>query len=90
VETAASEIGLHMNAGKTEYIGYNQQGVISSKNNEAIKSANEFVYLGSNIQSTERDIEIPKAKAWAALDSLNTFRNLHSQKSLRNSSFEQL
>jgi exonuclease III len=72
IETAASEIGLHINAGKTEYISYNQQGVILSKNNKTIKSVNEFVYLGSNIQSTERDIEIRKAKAWAALDSLST------------------
>jgi len=44
--------------------------VILSKNSKAIKSVNEFVYLGR--QSTERGIEIRKAKAWAALDSLST------------------
>jgi len=31
VETVASEIGLHINAGKTEYISYNQQGVIEKQ-----------------------------------------------------------
>ena len=70
VEEAASEIGLYINAGKTEFICYNEEGEIKLRNGTNIKPVKEFVYLGSNIQSTERDIEIRKAKAWSALDGL--------------------
>ena len=31
----------------------------------------DFTYLGSNIQSTDKDIQIRKAKAWAALNKLD-------------------
>jgi len=41
---SALRMKLDINADKTEYIGYNQQGVILSKNSKAIKSVNEFVY----------------------------------------------
>ena len=71
VEEAASEIGLYINAGKTEFICYNLEGHIKSRNGNHIKSVNEFVYLGSNIQSTERDIKIRKGKAWGALNGLS-------------------
>ena len=71
IEEAASEIGLYINAGKTKFISYNQEVEIKSKNNNIIKSVKEFVYLGSNINSTERDIQIRKGKAWGALEGLN-------------------
>ena len=71
IENAAREIGLYINAKKTEFISYNQEGEIKSLDGKNIKSVNEFVYLGSNIQSTERDIQIRKGKAWGALNSLN-------------------
>ena len=71
VETAAREIGLYINVKKTEYIACNQEGQIQSLDGTNIKSVKEFVYLGSNIQSTERDIAIRKGKAWGALDALN-------------------
>ena len=70
VESAASEIGLYINAKKTEFICYNQHGNITSKSGVAIKSVDEFNYLGSNIHSTEKDIITRKAKAWKALDGL--------------------
>jgi len=44
---------LDINAGKTEYIGDNHQGVILSKNKKAINSVNEFVYLGNSNQLKE-------------------------------------
>ena len=70
VESAASEIGLYINAKKTEFISYNQHGNITSKSGVAIKSVDEFNYLGINIHSTEKDIINRKAKAWKALDGL--------------------
>ena len=57
VETAASKIGLYINSGKTEFITYNQNGAINSKGGH-IKCVNDFSYLGSNIQSTKKDIDI--------------------------------
>ena len=71
VEKAASEIGLYINAKKTEFISFNQTGEIKSLNGNSLKSVKDFSYLGSNIQSTEKDINIRKAKAWKALDGLS-------------------
>ena len=70
LETAASEIGLYINIGKTEFIAYNQTGAIKLKGGHPIKRVTEFSYLGSNIHSTGKDIEIQKVKAWKALDGL--------------------
>ena len=58
VENAAKEIGLYINAEKTEHVSYNQAGSITSLCGELIKSVSEFKYLGSNIASTERDVII--------------------------------
>jgi hypothetical protein len=73
IEEVASEIGLYINNSKTEFICYNQNhsGTIKSLNGENIKAVQEFTYLGSNIISTKRDVEIRLGKAWAALISLN-------------------
>lgn len=73
IEQTASEIGLYVNAKKTEFICYNQHhtGSIKSLTNDNIKAVQEFTYLGSNIASTRRDIEIRLGKAWAALNKLD-------------------
>lgn len=55
VEQAAMEIVFYINAKKTEFIKFNQEGEIKS-----IKDGNDkavvdfFVYLGSNIKSIDR------------------------------------
>ena len=74
LEQAASEIGLCINAKKTEFICYNQHhsGSIKLLNNDNIKAVEEFTYLGSNIASTKRDVQIRLGKAWSALNKLNT------------------
>ena len=71
-EEAAFKIGLLVNAKKTEFMAFNQAhtGSIKSKTNQDIKTVQEFTYLGSNIASTKRDIEIRFAKAWSALNKL--------------------
>ena len=71
IENAALEIGLVVNASKTQYICYNQQGELKSIDGKDIKEVKEFNYLGSNITSTERDVQIRLGKAWAALNSLD-------------------
>ena len=47
------------------------EGSTNSLNGNNIEEKDEFAYLGSNIASTERDIQIRLGKAWGALHDLN-------------------
>ena len=74
IEEAASEIGLYINAKKTEYIIINIENntfEIRDLNGNLLKVVEDFKYLGSYIASTERDIEIRIGKAWGALNQLD-------------------
>ena len=71
LENAAQDVGLYVNAGKTEFIKYNQQGSIHTLSGDPLKAVDTFVYLGSEIASTEKDIKTRIAKAWGALNKLN-------------------
>ena len=73
IEAAASEIGLYINAGKTKFISFNQHhsGTIKSLSKENIKAVQDYTYLGSNIASTKKDVQVRLAKAWAALNKLD-------------------
>ena len=81
VEVEAANVGLHLNAAKTEMITYNLQVMvdISSLKGELIKNVNDFKYLGSWIDSTLKDINVRKAQAW--LHAIN-FRKSGNQISL--------
>ena len=71
LEETAAIIGLHTNAVKTEYMCYHQvDNPIETLNRIDLKKVNDFVYLGSNIASTEKDVLIRMSKAWSALDRL--------------------
>ena len=70
-ERAAAGIGLHVNAGKTEYICFNQRGDISTLNGSSLKLVDKFTYLGSNVSSTETDINTWLAKVWTTIDRLS-------------------
>ena len=56
LELAAASIGLHVNAHKTEYMCYNQTGDISTLEGTPLKLVDKFTYLGSSVESTEKDI----------------------------------
>ena len=71
VERAAEDIGLHVNAHKTEYMCYNQTGDISTLGETPLKLVDKFTYLGSSVSSTEKDIDTRLTKAWTAFDSLS-------------------
>ena len=58
LERAAASIGLYVNAHKTEYI-------------TPLKLVDKFTYLGSSIESTEKDIETRLTKAWTAINRLS-------------------
>ena len=60
IEKFAEEIGLYVNAEKTEFICLNQDASegLSSLSGENLKQVDDFKYLGSFIASTERDVDI--------------------------------
>ena len=69
LERAAAGIGLHVNAHKTEYMCYNQTGDITTLDGTPLKLVDKFTYLGSSVESTEKDIDTRLTKAWTAMDS---------------------
>ena len=71
LERAAAGIGLYVNAHKTEYMCYNQTGDISTLEGTPLKLVDKFTYLGSSVESTEKDIETRLTKAWTAINRLS-------------------
>ena len=57
LDRAATGIGLHFNAHKTEYMCFNQTGDISTPDGTSLKQVDKFTHLGSSISSTEADID---------------------------------
>ena len=71
LERAETNIGLYVNAHKTEYMCYNQTGDISTLEGTPLKLVDKFTYLGSSVESTEKDIETRLTKAWIAINRLS-------------------
>ena len=71
LERAAAGIGPHVNAHKTEYMCYNQTGDIYSLDGTSLKLVDKFIYLGSSVSSTKKDIDTRLTKAWTAIDRLS-------------------
>ena len=71
LERAAASIGLYVNAHKTEYMCYYQTGDISTLEGTPLKLVDKFTYLGSSVESTEKDIETRLTKAWTAIKRLS-------------------
>ena len=68
---AATSIGLFVNAHKTEYMCYNQTGDISTREGTPLKLVDKFTYLGSSVESNEKDTETGLTKAWTAINRLS-------------------
>ena len=62
---------IEMHAHKTEYMCYNQTGDISTLEGTPLKLVVKFTYLGSSVESTEKDIETRLTKAWTAINRLS-------------------
>ena len=71
LEWAATGIGLHVNAHKTEYMCYNQTGDISTLDGTSLKLVDKFTYQGNSVSSTEKDIDTRLTKAWTVIDRLS-------------------
>ena len=50
---------------------FNQKGDISTLDGTSLKLVDKFTYLGSNVSSTEKDIDTRLTKAWTAIDRLS-------------------
>ena len=74
LERATADIGLHVNAHKTEYMCFNQTGDISTLNSSPLKLADKFTYLGSSVSSTEKDIDTQLTKTWTAINRVSVIR----------------
>ena len=66
-ERIAGGISLKVNAEKTGYMCFNQRSYISARNGGSLK----LVDLGSNVSSTENDINTRLVKAWTATNRLS-------------------
>ena len=71
LERTFAGIGLHVNAHKTEFMCFNQKGDISTLDGTSLKLVDKFTYLGSNVSSTEKDIDTRLTKSWTAIDRLS-------------------
>ena len=70
LEWSAAGIGLHVNADKMEYLCFNQRGDISMQKGRPLKLVDKFIYRGSSVSSTEKDINT-LTKAWTAINRLS-------------------
>ena len=73
IERTAKEIGLNLSADKTEFICFNQDASegMKSLDGEKRKQVEDFKHLGSDIASTEHDVNIRLGKAWDALNEMD-------------------
>ena len=58
LEQVAGGIGLSVNANKIDFISFTQKRAISSLSGKTLKFVDQFIYFGSNISSTESDVNI--------------------------------
>ena len=73
VETECKKVGLQLNARKTEVMTYNlnEHDPVKTVSGTELKEVGDFKYLGSWVESTEKDIKIRKALAWKALNGMS-------------------
>ena len=88
LERAAAGIGLHVNAQKTEFMCFNQKGDISTLDGTSLKLVDKFTYLGSNVSSTEKDIDTQLTKAWTAINRLSTIWKSNLSDKMKRSFFQ--
>ena len=67
----ARGIGLYVKVNKSKDICFKQEAAISTPTDKPRKLEDKFIYLDSNITSTDRDVNIRLAKTWCAFDRLS-------------------
>ena len=87
LERAAADIGLHVNAHKTEYMSFNQ-GDISTQGGSSLKLVDKFTYLGSSVSSIVKDIDTRLPKAWTAINRLSVIGKSDLKDKMKRSFFQ--
>ena len=74
VERECKKVGLGINAKKTKGLPLNTENPtpLHTLDGTELEWVEDFKYLGSWVESTEKDISIRKALAWQALNKMNT------------------
>ena len=73
VERECSKVGLRLNGPKTKYLVYNiDQHALQTLDGTTLEVQDDFKYLGSWVDGAEKDINVRKALAWRALNSMST------------------
>ena len=54
-----------------EYMCFNQTGYISTLGDTSLKLVDKFIYLGSSVSSTKKDIDTQLTKTWTAINRLS-------------------
>ena len=84
LESAAAQVGLHINEIKTVFVSYNQpEGDLVTLKGNKLKQVEDFVYLGSWVNSSKKDIEVRIAMAWSALGKMDTIWKSKMNKQLK-------
>ena len=55
---------------KTEFMCFKQEGGIFTSSGKPLKLVDQFIYFGSHISSTERNVNIDIGKVWTAINRL--------------------
>ena len=79
------QIGFGINAKKTNYLTYNinESKVLKTSDRTEPERKQDFKYLGSWINSTEKDIKIRKAKVWQELNRMRNIWELRMSRGLK-------
>ena len=72
VEDAAATVGLMMNASKTKFMAYNIKTdvALSTIEGSQLDQVQDFQYLGSWVDESEKDFHVRKALAWKACNKM--------------------
>ena len=72
VETECKKVGLGLNGPKTKALTYNIQNPppLRTQDGTALEYKDDFKYLGSWVDSSEKDMAVRKALAWKALNGM--------------------
>ena len=71
-ESTALKVGLGMNAKKTKDMIYNEPpSIIKTLDGSYLEILTDFKYLGAWLASSESDLNIRKAQAWKACNSMD-------------------
>ena len=85
VEQSALQVGLQLNASKTELLtnNINDPYNIKSLNGDCIKRVNDFKYLGAYVPNSLFDFNIRKGLAWSAINKLDRIWKSELNKGLK-------